>query len=327
LKFVLIITKGKAVLKMCEEFLNQLEMSNNLSTCDKLRIKSGILSVPIGSQTNNSLFTKYNVKYFCGALNNMPDIDSQNTTLEIVDLIKKAKLSAGSSQTPLIISFISGGGSALLPLPKPMISLDQKCSLISKLVQSGATITELNKVRRSVSQVKCGKLAILALSQPNPAQLISFIISDIINDPIELIASGPTVICDRDQVKPSEEALSVLEKFHIKIDENLKNTILSEDSELNSSHNIASDKLSNIIIGNNTIALKVAQKTATQLGYKVIYLGNDINGEASDVAKQWAQIAINYKETEEDLSSYKGICWIAGGETTVNMHNSKIGDK
>jgi len=308
---------------MCEEFLNQLELSNSVSTSDKLKVKSGILSVPMGNQTNNELFSKYNVKYKNGALNNMPDINSQNTTLEILNLITSAKSSINSSQIPLIISFISGGGSALLSLPKPTISLDQKCSLISKLVKSGATITQLNSVRRCLSQVKCGKLAHLALSKPNSVELVSFIISDIINDPIELIASGPTVMCQRDRIKPSQEALSILENYNIEVEDYVKNTILSEDSELESEHD--SDRLTNIVIGNNTVALTVAQNTATKLGYKVIYLGNSINGEASHVARMWAQTAINYNPTEHELKNFKGICWIAGGETTVNMENSKIG--
>ena len=256
----------------------------------------------------------------------MPDNNSLDNTKEMVELIELIKTKSLTLETkPLIISFISGGGSALLSLPKIGITLDQKCCLISELVKSGATIDQLNTVRKCLSRVKSGKLAKLTISPPNSVEMVCFLMSDIIGDPIDLIASGPTVLSTTDSIKASQKSFEILNKLNVKISDHIKNVIQSEDNESNES--IPKNLLNNIIIGNNSIALNVAQNTARHLGYKVVFLGNAIKGEARLIAKDILEDALKYKPTEEELKTFKGICWVGGGETTVHMNDSKIGDQ
>ncbi|XP_054157679.1 uncharacterized protein C13B9.2-like [Oppia nitens] len=328
---IYILGAGKAVLKMCEELLSQVDSYNNnnkTTNGKKVVIKRGLLSVPIGSQSDSPLFDKYNVRYQTGALNNMPDRSSERTTQQIIDLIRSAKSDMRNTGTnnntkSLILSFISGGGSALLSLPKQGVSLNDKYDLIKKLVKCGANIQQLNTVRRCLSQVKCGKLAHLVTSEPNSMEMVCFIISDIIGDPIELIASGSTVVLTGDSEKTSTKALKILNEFHLKINDNLRDAILSEDNYLQMSYDW--NLLHNLIVGNNTIAVNVAKQTAKQLGYKVIDLGNEINGEAKVISDKWFEMANNYQISDDDRRDYKGICWLAGGETTVNMTESNSG--
>ena len=311
---------------MCEEFLNQFQLFDTTANDGKCCLRSGLLSVPNGATTMSPLFSKYNVQFKSGALNNMPDDISMRTTQEIVELIENIKNSNKCSQKelPLIACFISGGGSALLTLPKPGLTMEAKCQLISKMVKSGATIDQLNHFRQCLSQVKSGKLAKLALKEPNPVEMITFLISDIIGDPINLIASGPTVLPKVETTKPSEKAFNILRKLNIDLTDDLKRIIESEDNEI-TSLSLQTTLLHNLVIGNNSLALRVANDTAHKLGYKVILMGNDIKGEASRVANEWTDMALKYIASDEDLKNFKGVCWLGGGETTVNMSNSKIG--
>lgn len=311
---------------MCEEFVSQFQtFVTTVNDCD-CSLKGGLLSVPTGANTDSPLLSQYGVEVRPGALNNMPDDNSMRTTQRIVQMIASIKSgnNNGPKKVPLIVWFISGGGSALLTLPKPGLTLDRKCHLISRLVKSGATINELNGVRQCLSEVKSGKLAKLAVKEPNPLETITFLISDIIGDPIDLIASGPTVLPEVGPTKSSEKAFDILKKLNIEVMDDIKKLIESEDNEAEA---LSLDRsLShNVVIGNNSLALKVANETAKRLGYKVILVGNDVKGEASLVAKHWTDVALNYQFSEEELEKFKGVCWLGGGETTVNMTHSKIG--
>ena len=153
------------------------------------------------------------IRYFYGAEHNLPDRFSVNATKIVFDMCKKL------ARDDILVALISGGGSALLSLPASIShttqtdydenNLELKLNMIRLLVQSGATINELNTIRSCLSSVKGGKLALCA----HPARVCSLIISDVIDDPLEIIASGPTFLTD--QADQTRRALEILEKFKL----------------------------------------------------------------------------------------------------------------
>lgn len=298
---------------MCQEFLKQIDQTASKS----FKINSGILSVPFGSVCNEShLFEKYNIKYYFGAKNNIPDDNSHATTLKILDLVKFANENAEKYKkfSPLLIAFISGGGSALLTCPKPGLSLEEKISISNELVRNGASINELNKVRSCLSSVKNGKLARFIIEKG--IESVTLMISDVIGDPVDVIASGPMVI-QSNKRKQSDDVIKIFEKYNLKFDPKVYNFIFEDDQlKFYQTKNY-------FIIGNNTIALNTAKEVAFNLGYFVISLGNEIQGEANKIGKKWAKMGMQFEFPEK--KNYKGILWLAGGETTVNMKEKSCG--
>lgn len=224
-------------------------------------------------------------------------------------------------------------GSALLTLPLPSISLEEKSSLIKKLSLAGATIDELNIVRTSLSQVKGGKLAAMAR---NANRVISLVVSDVIGDPLEIIASGPTVPCQ----KPSKSPREILEKF------NLLNSLpfsITEAIQLETS----SEPVSNsevYVIGNNQVAVDAAMESAKGVGFQPVFLSKSLQGNVAEVSEAFFKLAKAIKDfknvqeftdkTEEVLKvlsaqptfvedlktaidTGKKICVVSSGEPTV----------
>jgi len=166
----------------------------------------------LSTRTNeNQIFPFENsqIQYFYGAENNLPDMNSCRATL------KAYEMCAGLTEADILLTLISGGGSALLALPVDIAaslqeSLKLKLDTIKALVNAGATINDLNTVRSCLSKVKAGQLTKLA----NPAQVVSLIISDVIGDPLETIASGPTCTALL-ALDKSKRALDVLHKYNL----------------------------------------------------------------------------------------------------------------
>lgn len=302
---------------MCEEFLRQVDEYNKHGPqVDGIRIVGGQLMVPVGSKSNvDSLLRKFNVTYHQAARNNMPDEDSCRYTQSLLHRIDSLSTKAGQGNLlPLVIGFISGGGSALLACPKNSIALSDKINLIQELVKSGANIVELNTVRSCLSQVKGGQLARRIVGD-NGRQLVTFMISDIINDPIDMIASGPTIISNND----SQRALNILEQYKINVKPTIIEAIKAKLS-CKKDDTFNADLVTNLIIGNNQIALKAVQDQCEHFNYKTISLGSSICGEASEVARKLLHQVIAYRlDGDNEAKQYNGICWLGGGETTVTM--------
>lgn len=219
-------------------------------------------------------------------------------------------LISGLTPTDLCLVLISGGGSALLPLPVPGITLADKQVMTRALSRGGATIHDLNTVRKRLSRIKGGEL----IRAVPAGRMIALIISDVIGDPLDVIASGPTV---RDE-GTAEDALRVLERIcgpdSAEIPAAIWNT-LRRQAARQSSVVDGGIECRNCVIGNNATALDAAMKQARQLGYQVQSLGSDRQGFACDLGAELANrcLAIQSRPMR------KSICLIGGGEPVVQL--------
>ena len=212
----------------------------------------------------------------------------------------------------LCLVLISGGGSALLPAPIAGITLEEKLAVTQFLMRSGATIQELNTVRKRLSRIKGG-----GLFRAAPAgRMIALIISDVPGDPLDIIASGPTV-CDS---ATPEDAIRVLERFTkrgatpAEIPASIWR-VLDHQVQATAARRRPTIVCRNQIIGNNQTALDAAATQARTLGYEVRSLGTNRQGIAAEVGRELAELCLAaQKET-----TGTGICFLAGGEPIVKL--------
>ena len=242
------IPMGLAAAKIFGEFLSSgILITKAKFTDDKLTSKMKPVSIFEGSHP-------------------VPDQRSIEGAQGIVDLLST------TTEKDLVICLISGGGSALLTLPVAGISLDDIQTLTKSLLACGATINEINCLRKHLSQVKGGQLAQLAA----PAQMISLILSDVVGDPLDVISSGPTV----PDSTTYTDALGVLEKYGISdqvpkpIWEHLQRGLRGEISDTPKDGNPIFEQLLNTIIGNNYQAAKAAIAQAETEGFQHLIANN-----------------------------------------------------
>ncbi|MEN6639464.1 MAG: glycerate kinase [Smithella sp.] len=246
----------------------------------------------------------------------VPDARGLAATKQAIHLLQD-----GARQT-LVLCLISGGGSALLVAPRDNINLGEKQQVTELLLKAGANINELNTVRKHISAVKGGRFAEIAC----PAKVLSLILSDVIGDPLDVIASGPTSPDD----STFRDALDVIEKYGLqdKIPDTVSEILIKgsegEISETPKKGDPVFERVENIIIGSNKIALEAAARRATQLGFEAIVWSSEIQGEAQNVARWLAQKAIDIRKRKADG---KKICLISGGETTVTVRGTGIGGR
>jgi len=227
------------------------------------------------------------------------------------------------SENDLVISIISGGGSALLPLPAGDLSLSDMQDVTQNLLKCGATIDEVNMVRKHLSAIKGGRLA----KHTYPATMICLIISDVVGDPLSSIASGPTV------PDPStySDAYKVLKRYDVwdSIPEVVKTHInkglTGEIPESPKPEDPYFKKVHNIILGSNRIALKAASDKAGRLGLTPYILTSYIEGEARHVGTVIASLA--RETTSEECFFKKPTAILAGGETTVTVRGEGRGGR
>ena len=236
------------------------------------------------------------------------------------DLLKQAQ---GCTEEDLIICAFSGGGSALLPAPSPPIDLDQKQESTRLLLECGATINELNAMRKHLSRSKGGWLAKTAY----PATLISLILSDVIGDPLDVIASGPTV--------PDEstysDCMEIIERYDLTnrlpagVVEYFRQGVAGMLPETPKAGDPVFSKVQNLIVGNNREALLAANEQAISLGYNTLVLSSQIEGEAREVAQVFAAIGKEIRQAGLPISP--PACLLAGGEPTVTIQGSGKGGR
>ena len=210
----------------------------------------------------------------------------------------------------LLVCVISGGASALLPAPTPPLTLAEKQSLTRQLLASGATIHEMNAVRKHISQIKGGQLARAAF----PATVLTLMLSDVVGDDPEVIGSGPTV------PDPStvEDALRILAKYKIAAPLTaLHETPKPADPELS--------RAQHLIVGSNRQAIAAASSKARELGYRPLVLSTTITGETRDIAAMHAAIAQEILATGRPVR--RPACILSGGETTVTLRGQGQGGR
>jgi glycerate 2-kinase len=239
----------------------------------------------------------------------IPDQNGERGASDILRLLSR------TGEKDLVICLISGGGSALLVQPHKEITLQDIQTTSAELLVCGATIDEINTVRKHLSSLKGGQLAKAAY----PSTLITLILSDVVGDPMDIIASGPTVPDE----STFEDAYEIIQKYSL--EEKILNSVyrflkrgkMGEIEETPEHGNEIFDNTQNVIIGSNKIALDAAEKRAKDLGYNTIVLSSLVEGESRDAAKFFAAIAKEVSRTGTPVP--KPACIIAGGETTVTI--------
>jgi hydroxypyruvate reductase len=233
----------------------------------------------------------------------VPDENSVRGAQAVAELARQA------TERDLVICLISGGGSALLTRPAEGLTLDDLQRLTDALLRSGATINEINAVRKHCSGIKGGNLARLVA----PARLVTLILSDVIGDPLDVIASGPTVP-DSTTVL---EAREVLERHGIGHAVPLRKTPKSGYPVF--------ARVQNVVVGSNRLAALSAVEAARALGFEALLLGTYVEGEAREVAQVAAALAKGMRADGDPLSPPACLVW--GGETTVTIRGEGKGGR
>ncbi len=223
----------------------------------------------------------------------------------------------------LLFVLISGGASALLPAPVDGISLEEKQETTDLVLRAGADIYELNTVRKHLSSLKGGQLAMRA----NHATVVALILSDVIGDPLDVIGSGLTA------PDPStfEDALNVLEKYALTrtvpkavVDRLLRGT-RGEVAETPKSTDSNGSRVYNVIVGSNRLAIESAAQAATALGYQTSVVSSTLQGETRRVAQ--SQIELLREVISNGPPAAPPVCLLSGGETTVTVRGSGKGGR
>ncbi len=213
------------------------------------------------------------------------------------------------SPDDLLLALISGGGSALLTLPAEGLSLEDKQAVNSALLKSGATIGDMNCVRKHLSAIKGGRLAAAA----SPAGIVSLLISDVPGDDPAVIASGPTVA---DHSTP-QDALGVIEKFAIDVPPAVADTLRSDTAETPKPGDPAFEANDTRIVARPQGSLEAAASKAEEMGWTPVILGDAIEGEARDVAREHATLALGAMKTGKPAKPPAVL--LSGGEVTVTL--------
>jgi len=223
----------------------------------------------------------------------------------------------GLTENDLVLCLFSGGGSALLPLPASGLNLDLKQNISRALLASGATIREMNCVRRHLSAIKGGRLAAAC----HPAQVLTLLISDVPGDrPID-IASGPTVA----DPTTCADALAILRRYTIDLPPPVLELLESGRGESVKPGDPRIGHAAVRIIATPQMALEAAARVARAAGIAPCILGDAIEGEARDVGKVLGAVAMQAAERNQPVAA--PCVLLSGGETTVTVHGSGRGGR
>ena len=231
------------------------------------------------------------------------------------------ELLRGLTKDDLVLCLISGGGSALWPAPAEGITLEEKQEVTSLLLRAGATIRELNAVRKHLSAMKGGQLARWAA----PARVISLIISDVIGDPIDFIASGPTA----PDTTSFSDALAIIEKYGIQIPgavlERLHKGARGQIPDTPKPGDPLFEHVENHIIANNRLIVDAAVEKARELHFNTLILSTEVEGEAKDAGGFFAAVTREIARSGNPIQT--PACVLAAGETTVSVRGGGLGGR
>lgn len=247
----------------------------------------------------------------------LPDQSGVSGTQQMADLL------ASVTSRDLVLAAISGGGSALLILPAEGLTLAEMQATTDLLLRCGATISELNTVRKHLSQIKGGGLARLA----GQASIVSLILSDVVGDPLDVIASGPTA----PDPTTFADAWVVLERYGLgeRVPEAVRERLLAgRDGKLADTpkpEDRLFDRVHNVIIGSNRLAAEGAFGAARAGGLHALLLSTFVEGEARQVAQVAAALAKELVYYDRPVP--KPACLVWGGETTVKVRGTGLGGR
>jgi glycerate 2-kinase len=237
--------------------------------------------------------------------------------VEAARSIARVAREAGEGDT--LIALISGGGSAMLTLPADGLTLDDLRAITDALQKAGAPITGLNTVRKHCEQLKGGGLARLA----HPAEVWAFILSDVVGDPLDVIASGPTA----PDPTTYGEALAVLDAYDLRgvspaVTGHLEAGARGEHPETVKPGDPVLDRVTNRLIGSNRIALEAVRDYAESSGWRVAGFEVGVEGEARLIGAQLAMLALDIRQRAD-----RPACYLMGGETTVTVQGKGRGGR
>jgi hydroxypyruvate reductase len=243
----------------------------------------------------------------------VPDRDGEAGAARI------AEITAEAGPHDLVICLISGGASALMPLPAPPVTLQEKQETTRLLLNCGADIHEINCVRKHISHIKGGQLARLAY----PATVLTLILSDVIGDDPDVIGSGPTVP-DRSTFA---QASAIFEKYAIwdRLPPGVRKRIAAGAEETPKPGDKIFDRVQNLIVGSNRLAVDAAAREARALGFHTLVLTTTLNGEAREVARVHPAVAREIRAAGRPVRPPS--CVISGGETTVTIRGGGLGGR
>jgi len=300
-KRIFVVGGGKASAKMAkavEEILEDRIYKGLIIAPENVKSKTKIIEIRMG---DHPIPSRRNIQY----------------TREIIELLKE------TGREDLIIILLSGGGSALLTYPADKLELEDIAETTRILLKCGANIEEINTIRKHISKIKGGQLVKYAY----PARTITLIISDVVGDRMDSIASGPTVP-DKTTFKDAER---IIKKYNLygKLPENVINRIIrgvkGKVEETPKPGNPLFKKVINIIVANNFESLKTMKREAKRRGYRSMILSSRITGEAKEIGRLMAAIFNEVRETGNPVKAPAII--IGGGETTVTVKGNGIGGR
>lgn len=250
----------------------------------------------------------------------IPDQAGVEATEEIVRMVEKADAKT------LVICLLSGGGSSLLVSPAFGLTLEDKKVATDILLRHGATINEMNTVRKHLSRVKGGRLAQIA----NPAEVLTLVLSDVIGNELDVIASGPTVPDSSTFTDALKIVIKMMEKdkkgarFPQKVIDFLWDGVKGKEMETPKEGDDLFKHTANVIIGSLEHALTAAKDRASEMGFDARVITDKLQGEAREAAKYLVEKA---KEVKLEKSDGKPVCLISGGETTVTVKGTGVGGR
>ncbi|UCD01665.1 MAG: DUF4147 domain-containing protein [Promethearchaeota archaeon] len=312
-KKIYIIGGGKATAEMA------LSLERFLINFKEIEYE-GIINIPKDKE-KQEFFEKSKISINF-ASHPIPNEDGLKGTKSMIKIIQK------SNKDDLLFCLISGGGSALLPLPKHSIDLQDLKEVNSLLLSSGASIHEINTIRKHLSDFKGGNLA-KNLYNEGGATLISLIISDVVGDNLDSIASGPTVP-DESTFK---DAIEILKKYNLldiipnTVKEYIEKGLLDQKLENPKPGDPCFTNVHNYLIGSVSSAVHVINPFLKNKGFKVNYFSNNITGEAKDFGKSLLTIILQYLEDNSEKNKLEKIALIGTGELTVTIKGNGTGGR
>lgn len=274
------------------------------------RLQGGMINVKYGFTTSLS---RIEIRE---AGHPIPDENGVLGTRKILELLQEC------GEKDLVFSLISGGGSALLPQPAREITLAEKQAVTRMLIECGASIDEINALRKHISSSKGGQMARFAF----PATTVNLMLSDVVGDRMDVIASGPFV----PDTSTYRDVKDVLEKYNLTdippaVEKYLRAGLAGRLSETPKEGDPVFERVHNRIVGSNMIALQAAGKKAEALGYTTVILSSMVEGETREVTRVHTAIAREILRTGHPVAP--PACIISGGETTVTIRGNGLGGR